>query len=58
MKYSTLIRRLLQASEESKWRQKDVAEILRERCVDGAAPIRQALMNAVSDPRFKLHVGV
>jgi uncharacterized protein with von Willebrand factor type A (vWA) domain len=58
MKYSTLIRRLLQASEESKWRQKDVAEILRERCVDGADPIRQTLMNAVCDPRFKLHVGV
>lgn len=58
MKYSTLIRRLVKASEESKYRQEDISEILRERCVDGTDIIRQTLMNAVCDPRFKMHVSV
>ena len=58
MKYSTLIRRLVRASEEAKYRQEDISEILRERCVEGTDIIRQTLMNVVCDPRFKMHVSV
>ena len=56
MKYTTLIRRLLQASSEAKYAQEDIAHILKERCVNGIDLIRMVLMNFVCDPRFKFHV--
>lgn len=57
MKYDPLIRKLLTASVDAKYKQTDVAERLRARCTDNADLIRQMLMNAVCDPRFKLHAG-
>lgn len=58
MKYSVLIRKLLAASEQARYRHEEVADKLSYRCVDGADIIRQTLMNAVCDPRFKMHVSV
>lgn len=58
MRYSALIHHLLRASEEAKRENADVAERLQERCVDGINIIRETLMNAVCDPRFKMHVDV
>ncbi|MBO7481066.1 MAG: hypothetical protein J6T63_03040 [Bacteroidales bacterium] len=58
MKYSALIRKLLAASEQACYRQEEVADKLSYRCVDGTDIIRQTLMNAVCDPRFKMHVSV
>lgn len=56
MKYSTLIRKLLKASSDSRHKGSDIAMRLRERCVDGIDIVRMTLMNAVCDPRFKIHV--
>ncbi len=56
MKYSPLIRKLLNISVDAKYQRVDVAERLKERCTDDADLIRQMLMNAVCDPRFKMHV--
>lgn len=56
MRYSALIRKLLAASEEARYQKKDVAERLKERCIDGTDIVRQTLMNAICDPRFKMHV--
>lgn len=58
MRYTALIHHLLVASEEAKWTNTDVAERLRDRCVDGINIIRETLMNSVCDPRFKMHVDV
>lgn len=58
MRYTALIRKLLAASEEARYQKKDVAERLKERCIDGTDIVRQTLMNAVCDPRFKMHVNV
>ena len=56
MRYTALINRLLVASGEAKRTNTDVAERLRDHCVDGINIIRETLMNAVCDPRFKMHV--
>lgn len=56
MKYSALIRKLIQASEESRTLHSDVADRLKYRCVEGIDIVRQMLMNAVCDPRFRMHV--
>lgn len=58
MKYSVLIRKLLVASEQARYSHEEIADKLSFRCVDGADIIRQTLMNAVCDPRFKMHVSV
>ncbi|MBQ1654467.1 MAG: hypothetical protein II060_11830 [Bacteroidales bacterium] len=58
MKYSVLIRKLLVASEQARYSHEEIADKLSYRCVDGADIIRQTLMNAVCDPRFKMHVSV
>ena len=58
MLYNVLIRRLVTASEESRSRDEDIADRLVRRCVEETDLIRQTLMNAVCDPRFKMHVGV
>lgn len=57
MRYSTLIRKLVQASEEAKYQHTDIADKLKERCTQEAGIIRQTLMNAVCDPRFRMHIG-
>ena len=41
---------------DARWQDKDVAERLKERSTDDTDLIRQMLMNAVCDPRFKMHV--
>lgn len=56
MKYSPLIRKLLSVSVDAKYQRVDVAEWLKERCTDDIDLVRQMLMNAVCDPRFKMHV--
>lgn len=58
MRYTALIHHLLIASEEARRTDKDVAERLKGACVNGINLIRETLMNAVCDPRFKMHVGV
>ena len=58
MLYNVLIRRLVTVSEESRSRDEDIADRLVRRCVEETDLIRQTLMNAVCDPRFKMHVGV
>lgn len=56
MIYSALIRRLVQASIEAKLGRYDVADRLADRCLPETSLIRRVLMNAVCDPRFKIHV--
>lgn len=56
MIYSTLIRRLVSASVEARYGQYDIADRLADRCLPETSVIRKTLMNAVCDPRFKLHV--
>lgn len=56
MRYSTLIRRLVIASIEARHGKYDVADRLADRCLPETNIIRRTLMNAVCDPRFKLHV--
>lgn len=53
-KYSSLIRKLVDAVAESEALNYDVAEILKNRCFFETSLTRQTLMNAVCDPRFKL----
>lgn len=55
-RYSALIRKLLQASHEALLQQTDIAERLKARCVGEADIIRQTLMNAVCDPRFRMYI--
>lgn len=56
MKYSALIRKLVAASEDAKYQKKDIVDKLKVRCTSDADIIRQTLMNAVCDPRFRMHV--
>lgn len=56
MIYSTLIRRLVIASIEARYGHYDIADRLADRCLPETSIIRKTLMNAVCDPRFKLHV--
>lgn len=57
MKYSTLIRKLVRLSFEAQYYDEDIASHLKDRCVDGIDIIRMTLMDAVCDPRFRLHAG-
>lgn len=56
MIYSTLIRRLISVSIEARYGKYDIADRLADRCLPETSIIRKTLMNAVCDPRFKLHV--
>lgn len=56
MKYSILIRKLIQASKQAISQKKDIANLLKERCLEDSDIIRQMLMNAVCDPRFRIHI--
>lgn len=58
MRYQSLIRKLIQASWEARNQNKDIADTLKARCINGIDIIRQTLMNCVCDPRFRMHVGV
>ena len=53
-RYRPLIRKLIDATIEAESANKDVAEVLRQRCFNETSIIRQTLMNAVCDPRFKI----
>ena len=55
-RYSALIRKLIQASHEALLQKTDIAECLKARCVGEADIIRQTLMNAVCDPRFRMYI--
>lgn len=55
-KYSPLIRKLVQVSAEARCLNQDVSERLKVRCAQESDLIRQTLMSAVCDPRFKMHV--
>ncbi len=54
-RYSSLIRKLVKATSEMELKGDDVVGILKERCFNDTDIIRQTLMNAVCDPRFKYH---
>ena len=53
-RYRPLIRKLVDTTIEAESSDKDVAEVLRLRCFNETSLIRQTLMNAVCDPRFKI----
>jgi uncharacterized protein with von Willebrand factor type A (vWA) domain len=57
-KYSSLIRKLVDATAEAEAHGQDVADILKHRCFNDTGLVRQTLMNAVCDPRFKLKASV
>ena len=57
-RYSSLIRKLVDATAEAEAKGTDVADILKSRCFNDTSLIRQTLMNAVCDPRFKIDADV
>lgn len=57
-KYSSLIRKLVDSVAEAESRNEDVADILKNRCFNDTDIVRQTLMNAVCDPRFKLKASI
>lgn len=57
-KYSSLIRKLVDSVAEAEARNEDVADVLKNRCFNDTDIVRQTLMNAVCDPRFKLKASV
>ena len=57
-RYSSLIRKLVDATAEAEVSGKDVAKILKDRCFNETSIVRQTLMNAVCDPRFKIDADV
>ena len=57
-RYTSLIRKLVNATAEAETAGVDVAEILKNRCFNETSLIRQTLMNAVCDPRFKIDADI
>lgn len=57
-RYASLIRKLVDATAEAESAGKDVADVLKSRCFNETSLIRQTLMNAVCDPRFKIDADV
>lgn len=57
-KYTSLIRKLVDATAEADFSGTDVADILKQRCFSETNIVRQTLMNAVCDPRFKIGADV
>ena len=57
-RYAALIRKLVDATAEADTYGTDVAEILKQRCFNETSIVRQTLMNAVCDPRFKINADV
>ena len=57
-RYSSLIRKLVDATAEAEVSGTDVATILKGRCFNETSIVRQTLMNAVCDPRFKIDADV
>ena len=56
-RYSALIRKLVDATANAEAKGKDVADSLKSRCFNDTTLVRQTLMNAVCDPRFKFLTG-
>lgn len=54
-RYSSLIRKLVDATALAESHGEDVADSLKLRCFNDTGLVRQTLMNAVCDPRFKFH---
>jgi uncharacterized protein with von Willebrand factor type A (vWA) domain len=57
-RYAPLIRKLVDATAEAEVKGDDIAEIIKERCFCDTDLVRQTIMNAVCDPRFKLFADV
>lgn len=57
-RYTPLIRKLVEVTAEAESTRTDVAEVLKNRCFHETSLIRQTLMNAVCDPRFKFDADV
>ena len=57
-KYTSLIRKLVDATAQAEVHGEDVSELLKERCCNDMNLVRRSLMNAVCDPRFKLYADV
>ena len=57
-RYTSLIRKLVDATAEADSSGIDVAEMLKQRCFNETSIVRQTLMNAVCDPRFKINADV
>ena len=57
-RYTPLIRKLVEATAEAEAAGTDVADVLKNRCFNETCLIRQTLMNAVCDPRFKADADV
>ena len=57
-KYSALIRKLVDATAHAEEIGGDVVDLLKERCFSDTDIVRQTLMNAVCDSRFKLYADV
>ncbi len=53
-RYKALIRKLIEAAADADSTGQDIAEVLRYRCFNETGLVRQTLMNAVCDPRFKI----
>lgn len=57
-RYSSLIRKLVDATANAEDKGEDIAELLKTRCFNDSDLIRQTLMNAVCDPRFRLYASI
>lgn len=53
-KYTSLIRKLVDSTAEAELSDRDIADVLKVRCFNDTSLVRQTLMNAVCDPRFRL----
>ena len=51
----SLIRKLVDTTAEEEEQGRDVADILKSRCFNDTNLVRQTIMNAVCDPRFKMY---
>jgi len=54
MRYSSLIRKLIEATAYAELHGEDVADILKNRCFDDTGIVRMTLINTFCDPRLKL----
>lgn len=57
-RYSSLIRKLVDATAEAEDKGEDITELLKTRCFNDSDIVRQTLMNAVCDPRFRLYASM
>lgn len=57
-RYTSLIRKLVNATANAERYGDDIVQTLKGRCFNDTNIVRQTLMNAVCDPRFKYHATV